>query len=582
MSCLRPPRSNELILESHYYELRKQGVQELRAGRFSEAKNHLVDSGQGLALELGIDDQQRLENKVLLAKANIRRGQYRAAELLLREADTKLTDAYGESFSATQMALVVQVKLFLATGEKDKARDTYERLVKVWEECDGDSDPYLSDAPAHLADELEACNERQKALIVRRRRFEALAKAHEPYHHDVLASMSDLARVTDAIGDLNHFHLAEQLYKKAIVIASSNLGKEHQDSLAILANYAASILLVRSLAYRHRVWYALELVAYVTRGKQKRLGNDDPATLNAVKDLGVLLDFHGQYESAAKIFQYVVDYSIAKLGRWHENTITVMEKLAMTMNSWGKFEDAQVIAAEVFQIRMEQFGEHAQVSDSLFVRRIKIWYEICFKHTLAADTGMSKTDSQVGHNVARDAQKLSIAAGTDLMHASVWKLKAHLSMRNEELNFCTIAEFYGWEKQPETPLPKFRERFRVSPTYYENVDDGVYLVRHEESLNPAQLVLERILVPKEDFIVALALGGDLSEYDYSSDDGDEDVKGHIDAQKSASQLGNTQGFGTVMETLNIKARFPPYQPLAGDALYDSQIQTDSLSKVLET
>ncbi|MCJ1472553.1 hypothetical protein MMC13_001202 [Lambiella insularis] len=319
----------------------------------------------------------------------------------------------------------------------------------------------------------------------------------------------------------------------------------------------------------------------------ERLGSNDPATLSAVKDLGVLLDFHGQYESAANLFRYVVDRSIATLGRWHESTIAVMEKLAMTTSSFGKREEAQALATDIFQIPKEQFVEHAQMSNRVIVRRIKVWYELCFKYKMAADKFASKENTQTRYGETESAlskpgesiellprpNERSVLNTTDvkcnrspvvsagLPYASVWELRVHLIMRIDELEYCTKAEFYGWEEKPEEPLPNFKEKFRVEQSYFGSVHDGIYRLRRVKALYQGELILERILVPSEDIIVALALGEELSGYEQTSNPEDEDGQ-HSGTIASATQQASVQIPDSGLRALNIRTEIPPYQPLA--------------------
>lgn len=425
------------------------------------------------------------------------------------------------------VALLKEASILLHAGDLEKAEQKYQQILEIRRETNGDDHPKTLDAIEDLAYCLELQGSYERTIELRQKRYQFLKDALGPAHGDVVSSMNLLASSFDAVGD---FKAAEKLYLEAIDLATENLGPDHQDTLSTISNLAASLWSERSLPYRYRLWESFKLVIRVLQRRQKFFGINDLSTLSSAKDIAVLLQTHGQYVSALKIYDFIVSIQESEHGEFHEATISAMECRAQTLNSMGRQAEAQTIAADILTIRNKQF-EQSNTADKfknpLFKSGMKTWYEIYFKNHLSQ---LSKNghldDSKLATEVGVDGNAVATktiepAVSGEILTPeigftwpvdSVWHFKADKTLSGNTIQDCIQVNFWGFENPPPESQEPFKRKFRLLAGYFGDMPDGMYQAK-SDSEEPGIITMIRIKLPYENVLIALCLGEDMTPFD---------------------------------------------------------------------
>jgi len=66
------------------------------------------------------------------------------------------------------------------------------------------------------------------------------------------------------------------------------------------------------------------------------LGSEHPHTLGSMETLGLVLQFQGKYEEAEALFRDVFDVKRKKLGAEHPDTVATLKRLDKVLQDQGK------------------------------------------------------------------------------------------------------------------------------------------------------------------------------------------------------------------------------------------------------
>jgi tetratricopeptide (TPR) repeat protein len=89
----------------------------------------------------------------------------------------------------------------------------------------------------------------------------------------------------------------------------------------------------------------------------ERLLGEHPDTISAMNNLANTYESFGKYADAEKLQIQVLDMRSRFLGEEHPDTINVMENLAITFYYLQKYKDAARLEVQVLDIRKKIFGE---------------------------------------------------------------------------------------------------------------------------------------------------------------------------------------------------------------------------------
>jgi CHAT domain-containing protein/tetratricopeptide (TPR) repeat protein len=176
-------------------------------------------------------------------------------------------------------------------------------------------------------------------------------------HESTAAILNNLANLYK---DMGQYGKAEPLYRRSLGIKESRLGKDHLEvaiSLYNLANlyYAtgqhaqAEPLFCRSLAIT-----------------ESRLGKDHPDVAIPLNGLAILYSAMGQYGKAEPLYRRSLDIREIKLGKDHPDVAHSLNGLANLYSDMGQYEMAEPLYRRSLDIRETKLGkDHPDVANSL-------------------------------------------------------------------------------------------------------------------------------------------------------------------------------------------------------------------------
>ncbi|KAK3687150.1 P-loop containing nucleoside triphosphate hydrolase protein [Podospora appendiculata] len=101
---------------------------------------------------------------------------------------------------------------------------------------------------------------------------------------------------------------------------------------------------------------AQQMLGKARKVREKKLGNEDLATLASTSVFALVLLDRGQWEEAEKLFVQVMEMSKTKLGANHPSTLTSMANLASTYKSQGRWEEAEKLEVQVMETCKTKLG----------------------------------------------------------------------------------------------------------------------------------------------------------------------------------------------------------------------------------
>lgn len=177
---------------------------------------------------------------------------------------------------------------------------------------------------------------------------EATQRLFGPKHHLTLASMSNLASILAARGDLDG---AIRQQERVWSASEQALGKDHPDSLTSMNNFAASLKARGDLAK------AQELYARVLKGRTRVLGGEHPDTLVCMNNLAMTMAARGDLVGAKNLQERALGACTRLLGGDHPETLTCLNNLASLHAMSGNLSGARQLEERVLETRVRLLGE---------------------------------------------------------------------------------------------------------------------------------------------------------------------------------------------------------------------------------
>jgi tetratricopeptide (TPR) repeat protein len=197
----------------------------------------------------------------------------------------------------------------------------------------------------------------EKAEAFRKSALQIDEETLGPDHHDVAASLNNLARLYVSQG---RFAEAEPLYKRALSIGEKALGLDHLSVATRLSNLAG-------LYYRQgRYADAEPLYKRALAIQEKALGLDHPDVATSLNNLALLYYSQGRYAEAEPLYKRSLAIYEKALGLDHPDVATSLNNLAGLYYRQGRYAEAEPLHKRALAIDEKALGlDHPSVATSL-------------------------------------------------------------------------------------------------------------------------------------------------------------------------------------------------------------------------
>ena len=264
------------------------------------------------------------------------------------------TDLNGQPDVQSDVAHVI-ANVYHGLGEYDRVKALMKADLDRRRRVDSPRSPAVAAALTQFADAAyeqgrmdEAAPMYEEALgIQRERRGERTPEVAE--------LLWDLAGVARNRGDMAG---AERLQKDALDIYVRTKGADSIEA----GNVRESLSIV--YAQMGRFDQSAALIEPVLVSRQRRLGPDDPATLNAAYNVAFERELRGLSDDAVSMAADVVARQRRVIGPRHDRLALSLRLLARARNSLGQAEAAMIAIEEAVSIHRE-FGGRAQIGHDL-------------------------------------------------------------------------------------------------------------------------------------------------------------------------------------------------------------------------
>jgi serine/threonine protein kinase/tetratricopeptide (TPR) repeat protein len=190
-----------------------------------------------------------------------------------------------------------------------------------------------------------------RALIDRTILSPAVAAIEAQFADQPLVAARLRQTLASRYDDLGLPEAALPLLSSAVATQRQQLGSEHDDTLASLAQLAQ---LLRELG---RLDEAEPISLEVLATNQRRHGDDARATLVAVADVGLLRFVQGRPNEAEPLLRDGLQRMRRHLGNGDADTITAASNLGSLLSSSGRLDEAEPLLREAFDGRRALHGE---------------------------------------------------------------------------------------------------------------------------------------------------------------------------------------------------------------------------------
>jgi len=143
---------------------------------------------------------------------------------------------------------------------------------------------------------------------------------------------------------------AEPLYRRALAIRETALGKEHPLTAESL-NRLALMLRGKGDDAGEELYIRRALVI-----REKMLGSEHPDTAESYNNLARVLERKGDFNGAELLYRKAMAIYVKMLGKYHPNTVTVLNNIAAVLYKKNDNEGAEPLMREVLAVREKVLG----------------------------------------------------------------------------------------------------------------------------------------------------------------------------------------------------------------------------------
>ena len=266
------------------------------------------------------------------------------------EALNRVEQADDSPSAALGTALHRLAFLQNASGDRARAKNTYERAVQVREEVLG-AHPNLADSLQGLAGVIKDQGDRAAARPLYERALAIREQCFGPGHLGVAASLAQLAEVLDDPA-------ARPLLERALSIKEQILGPD-DSSIGVTA-----FNLARRLRHLDEWDAAKKLCQRALAIFEQSKGPEDPLTVEAMMELALVHRRQNNYTATIALLERILAIRERTLGKEHSDTTNVLIALAVTHQDLGEYDTAQAYYEQALAIRRKTEGpEHLHTAE---------------------------------------------------------------------------------------------------------------------------------------------------------------------------------------------------------------------------
>jgi len=306
----------------------------------------LFDEQKATAQALTTASQERdLKSEALL---QIKREQ--------QATQTALEQVHQEKEATTAALLTAQTERDRAEEAKTEASDQRDQAQQRADELQQVSD--------FQAEQLSAVDAEAMGLAIRRMVLEGARASGERAGREAEVLDEEQAELTSLLAGTDFTGIAldvldEQVFEGALKALE---GFEDQPLVqAQLLQTVATTLL--ELGLLEQALEPQEQALEIYRGE---LGDEHPATLHSISNLGVLLRVQGKLDEAEPLLRGALEVRRRKLGDEHPSTLTSVGNLGNLLYSQGKLGEAEPLLREALDVNRRKLGnEHPETLVSI-------------------------------------------------------------------------------------------------------------------------------------------------------------------------------------------------------------------------
>lgn len=363
------------------------------SAQFSSAISLLEQSIPAMEQVLGVDDEQTLTSRILLAQSLESAGSLKKAETSLTQTIDRLNAKFESSHPTVIAAEETMASIYKAVGKLKDAENLYQQVlskqkrqlgassaevlitqgnlaevyrqsgkyntaeqlfndtIKEMKSSFNPQDPELFYTLGNLAALYEQMSQFKKAETLFIEIWEFDKKTLGPEHPNTIIDLNNLAGIYRKQGK---FAIAEQHFKTALDAIISVLGKEHPESISIANNLA--------LLYENQGIYdkAEPLLKNALKRARKTLGPKNPKTIAMMNNLALLYESQGVFKQSEPLYNKAILLNRSVFGSEHENTIASINNLAYLYLVQEKYKKAGERFESVYRSWKKTFGDKNQ------------------------------------------------------------------------------------------------------------------------------------------------------------------------------------------------------------------------------
>src|SRR5262249_6780772 len=291
------------------------------------------------------------------------RGNSVTARELLDKASREIDAGLAKNPELQAQMMDVMGTVYRSVGLSSVARPMLERSAEIRLHVLGPEDPATLLSRHHLCVVLDDQGDFAEAEKLERDTLDMRRRILGPEHPDTLRTMKNLASTMEREArDMPNgpeadarLAEAEKLERETLDICQRVLGREHQDTLAVMNNIGST------LDYEGRYTEAEQLHRETFAIQRRILGPEHRDTMASMCNIAFTLEKERRYAEAEKIYREGLEIQRRVLGPEHPDTLLTMDNLNNTLEEQGRYSEAEKLCRETLATRIPVLGSDHRV-----------------------------------------------------------------------------------------------------------------------------------------------------------------------------------------------------------------------------